>query len=166
MRGNRNKEKDLRRLSRRELLDLLVRFSEEREALRNECDTLRRRLQSKKLAAAEAGSIAEAALAVNRVCESAQAAADQYLDNIARLQDEAAARAEEILREAEEKAAAIRAEAEQTAAPRPKQTQSNRQGEQEAAPRPKQTQPYRQAEQTPDDADRTPDHSQEAERRA
>jgi hypothetical protein len=47
----------------------------------------------------ESGSIAEAALKINGVFEAAQAAADQYLDNIIRMHDEMEKRLSEMRQE-------------------------------------------------------------------
>lgn len=46
-------------------------------------------MKRREIIVAEAGSIAEAALKLNKVFESAQAAADQYLENVGRLADKA-----------------------------------------------------------------------------
>lgn len=74
--------KELRKLSRAELLKLLLEQSKEVENLKNELDSTQQQLQSKKLEVKQAGSIADAALQVNKVFETAQKAADQYLENI------------------------------------------------------------------------------------
>ena len=107
-------DRELRRLGRRDLLELLVALGHERDALKAE-------LENRQLKIDRAGSIAEAALQVNGVFESAQAAAELYLDNVRErterveeicAQREAAAQAdaERIRREAEEVAQALLAE--------------------------------------------------------
>ena len=50
----------------------------------------------------EAGNIAEAALKINKVMEAAQAAADQYLQNIAQLEERYKAKSEETTQEKSE----------------------------------------------------------------
>lgn len=74
--------KELKRLSRMELLQLLLRQIQESDRLKEENAELRQLLESRKLQIAQAGNLAEAALKINRVMEAAQAAAEQYLDNL------------------------------------------------------------------------------------
>lgn len=72
-------KKALKKLSRVELLELLLDVSGENEALRAENEILRQELEEKRIRLNESGSIAEAALKLNDVFAAAQAAADQYL---------------------------------------------------------------------------------------
>ena len=51
-------------------------------ATQQELAEARQQLEERRIMTEEAGSIAEAALRINRVFEAAQAAADQYLENI------------------------------------------------------------------------------------
>lgn len=67
--------KELKKLNREELLELLL-----EQTQRN--DELERQLNEKKIAIENAGSIAEASLALSKVFEAAQEAADTYLANI------------------------------------------------------------------------------------
>lgn len=83
-------DKELRKLKRIELLELLTGMSEENEALRLERDTLQQQLQERRLHLKEAGSIAEAAFQLSGIFEAAQAAADIYLENIKQMNGEAA----------------------------------------------------------------------------
>lgn len=75
-------DKELRRLSRTDLLEMLLEQSKEVERLQQELAEARQQLEERRIMTEEAGSIAEAALRINRVFEAAQAAADQYLENI------------------------------------------------------------------------------------
>ena len=72
-------DKDLRHLSRAELLDILYEQQKRYEDSLAENQALRQQLEDRTLRIASAGSIAEAAIQVNGVFEAAQAAADQYL---------------------------------------------------------------------------------------
>ena len=81
-------EKELRRLSRMDLLEMLLEQSKEVERLQQELAEARQQLEERRIMTEEAGSIAEAALRINRVFEAAQEAADQYLENIRRLSEE------------------------------------------------------------------------------
>lgn len=105
------KEKELRRLSRAELLELLLAQTKETERLQlrlNEAETL---LAERHLKLMEAGDLAHAVLAVNHVMEAAQAAAKQYLDNIAAMEAAAKKKCEQLIREATRDAELIRSSA-------------------------------------------------------
>ena len=78
-------EKQLRKLRRTHLLDLLVSQAQEIERLEAEVESLKSALNDKDIKIAKAGSIAEAALELNGIFEAAQKAADQYLANIQQL---------------------------------------------------------------------------------
>lgn len=75
-------EKEFRKLSRLELLEILTEQSRRIEELSQKLEETEKKLQSRKLQIEKAGSIAEASLQLNRVFEAAQAAADQYLENV------------------------------------------------------------------------------------
>lgn len=75
-------EKELKKLSRIELLELLVEQTEKNEELERKVAELENELESKSLQVSEVGTLAEACLKINKVFEAADAAAQQYLDNI------------------------------------------------------------------------------------
>lgn len=75
-------EKELKKLSRADLLKLLISQSQQTAALQEELKETRKKLEDKTLAIEEAGSIAEAALKLNDVFASTENAAQQYLENI------------------------------------------------------------------------------------
>lgn len=82
-------EKELRRLKRKDLLEILLEQSKENEDQRmllavqkQKILHLEERLQNKRIDIAQSGTMAEAALKLNGVFEAAQAAAQQYLDNL------------------------------------------------------------------------------------
>lgn len=72
-------EKQLKRLGRAELVDIIYELQKQNQQKEQECQALRDALQKRELILSRAGSIAEAALQINGVLEAAQAAADQYL---------------------------------------------------------------------------------------
>lgn len=74
--------KELKKMRRRDLISLLLEISNENALLRTQLSDAQRRLASREIRLTHSGSIAEAALSLNRVFEAAQAAADQYLENI------------------------------------------------------------------------------------
>ena len=104
-------DKELKKLSRTELLEMLLASTKENRDLRSRLDAQGQQLEDKELSVSEAGSIAEAALKVNGVFTAAEAAAAQYLDNI-KNQEQVC---QNMQREAEEKAAKIIADAEKEA---------------------------------------------------
>lgn len=119
-------DKELRRLSRAQLLELMLEQAKELEAVKKELEEARSALKSRDIDLDEAGSIAVAALRLNGIFEVAQLSAQQYIDNIKRLserQDVVSARreeasrqrAEEMLRETERKCAAMEEEAKKRA---------------------------------------------------
>ena len=81
-------EKELRRLSRRELLEMLITRTMENERLTEELQQARKELSDRELIQDRAGSMAEAALQLNGVFEAADRAAKQYLENIRRMAEE------------------------------------------------------------------------------
>ena len=74
--------KELKKLTRAELLEMLLIQSREKQKLEEELAEARKELSEKEIRIAESGSIAEAALKLSGVFEAAQRAADQYLENI------------------------------------------------------------------------------------
>ncbi|MBQ3087339.1 MAG: hypothetical protein IJC45_08385 [Clostridia bacterium] len=74
--------KELRKMGRSELLQILILQMEENEALRRKLEAATEELESRQLAVGNAGSLAEAALQINGVFAAAEAAAEQYLDNV------------------------------------------------------------------------------------
>ena len=75
-------DKELRKLRRGELLEMLLEQSRENEKLKKQLADLQEKLESREIILKESGSIAEAALKLNGVFEAAQKAAEQYLENI------------------------------------------------------------------------------------
>ena len=78
-------DKELKRLSRGELLEMLIQQSKELERLRKQLDAAEIALQNREIAITNAGSIAEAALQLNGVFTAAQDACQQYMENICHL---------------------------------------------------------------------------------
>ena len=80
-------DQELKKLRRSDLLELLIAQEKENERLRSQVEQLEKRLADRAIDLEQAGSIAEAALRLNGVFQAAQAAADQYLENIRRLSE-------------------------------------------------------------------------------
>ena len=94
-------DQELRRLSRAELLDIIDTLLQQKEQAEQQLAQAQAQLKDKQLRIANAGSIAEAALALNGVFDAAQAAADQYLQGVR----EAEQKAQQIVSTAERQAA-------------------------------------------------------------
>ena len=104
------KDKNLKRLGREELLELLIEKTRENETLHSQLDEALAQLDDRMLRIENAGSMAEAALLVNGVLEAAQQAAQQYVENMQerwreqektcmQMEEESRARAERLLME-------------------------------------------------------------------
>ena len=104
-------DKELKRLSRSELLEMLIAQASENEKLKQELADARAALQDRTIAIDQAGSNAEASLQLSGVFEAAQAAAEQYLVNIQRMNDQQDLIAQKLQGDARKKAAAIEADA-------------------------------------------------------
>ena len=83
------KEKDLRKLKRVELLDMLIEQgrlvdaqAEKKKKLKEEREELNRKLEDRKVSLEKAGSIAEASLKIAKVFVAAEDAAKIYLENL------------------------------------------------------------------------------------
>ncbi len=76
--------KDLRKLSKTELLELLVEQGRENLSLRARLEKAEAELADRRLQLAQSGSIAEAALKISGVFEAAQKAVDLYRENCER----------------------------------------------------------------------------------
>lgn len=75
-------EKRLRKIGKKELLEILLSQAKRIEELEIELAKTQKKLDSKKIAIEESGSLAEASLKLNGIFEAAQKAADQYLLNV------------------------------------------------------------------------------------
>ncbi len=75
-------KKLLKKLSKLELLELLAEQEREIQALKQQVEERDRVIEQRVLRAKQFGNIAQAALAVNEVFETAQRAADQYLESV------------------------------------------------------------------------------------
>lgn len=80
-------DKELQKLKRVELLEILVEQGKEIDRLHSEVEALKKQLADREIRLESAGNIAEASLQINGVFEAAQSAAQQYLENIQRLSD-------------------------------------------------------------------------------
>ena len=75
-------DKELRKLSRQELIELLSEVTKENEKLKSELAETKKQLDSKWYRLDKAGNIADAALEMNGVFEKVQKVANEYICNI------------------------------------------------------------------------------------
>lgn len=75
-------EKDIKKLGRAELLELLIEQTEENERLHAELTAAEEKLAQRHIIMDSCGSIAEASLKLSGIFDSAQTAAEEYLESI------------------------------------------------------------------------------------
>lgn len=75
-------DKELKKLNRKELLEILVSQANLIESLEKELEEVKKELNNRSIVLREAGSIAEASLKLSGIFEKAQEVADQYLNSI------------------------------------------------------------------------------------
>ena len=95
-------EKELKRLSRAELLELLLMQTRESELLQMKLEAAKQELDARELDLRKAGNLADAVLVINGVMESTQNAARQYLDNISRMEQDTRTQCLEMFDEMEQ----------------------------------------------------------------
>lgn len=100
-------DRELRKLNRTELLELLVAQGRELTAVQRQLDEAREQLKTREIVLEKAGSIAEASIQLNNVINAAQRAADQYTYNMERFCAEHMAQCE--AEEAERREASMQA---------------------------------------------------------
>ena len=111
-------EKELKKLNRYQLLELIIIQSEQIQELQNQLQQAQEQIDAQNIRIAEAGSIAEASLQLSGIFEAAQSAADIYLENVRKqtadadlIRENARQDAERITAEAAQKAAQMTEEA-------------------------------------------------------
>ncbi len=75
-------DKELKKLSRSELLDMLIYQAEENKKLREELENARLELLKREIAIEKAGTLAEASMYMSGLFDSADRSAKIYLENI------------------------------------------------------------------------------------
>lgn len=116
-------ENELKKLSRKELLEIMIRQGRELQALQEKYADAQAVLEDRQIKIENAGSIAEASLQLNGVFEAAQEACAQYMENLSNLSQrqeeicekrdrESRQKAAKLIEEAKRQSAAIREETE------------------------------------------------------
>lgn len=102
--------KELKRLSRRELVDIIYQLKKNEEEMQGVIESLEKELQDKRIRISDAGSIADASMCVTNVFAAAQMTADIYLDEISKIKEDTQRECAKKIDEAREKAKEIIAE--------------------------------------------------------
>ena len=102
--------KELRKFSRRKLVDIIYQMKKNEQQQKEEIAALKAALEDKRIRISEAGSISDAAVSLTDLLATAQSAADLYLDEIAAMKAETEMECARIIEEAKAEADRILAE--------------------------------------------------------
>ena len=80
--------KELKKLSRRELVDVIYQLKKNEQQLQEKIAVLEETVQEKRIRISVAGSIAESAMDITNVFSTAQTAADLYLQEISHMKED------------------------------------------------------------------------------
>ena len=105
--------KELKHLSRRELVDIIYQLKKNEQDMQEKIDSLKNELQEKRIRISTAGSIADAAMSMTNVFSNAQLAADLYLYEISCMKEDTEKECAKKIEDAEKKVKAILADGEQ-----------------------------------------------------
>ncbi len=141
---------DLKRVTRKELIEILYEMKKREVELQNQLDEANKKLEDRTIRLQSAGSIAEASLAINDIFTVAQQSANDYLSSIRAAQEESKqliqltrAKSEEVIATTKSKAQQIMNDANQECASKKEETQKLVDAQlQEAETKKKETQEY------------------------
>ena len=102
--------KELKKLNRRELVDVIYQLKKNEEQLQEKIASLEAELQDRRIHLSVAGSIAEAATDITGIFSVAQSAADLYLREIAYMKEDTQKECENMLEDARKKVETILAD--------------------------------------------------------
>ena len=111
-------ENELKKLSRRELVDVIYQLKKNEQRMQEEIAALEAALSDKRIRVEVAGSIAQAAVDITQLFSTAQTTADMYLQEIAAMKADTENECAAMIEQAKQQAAAIRAQGEQNVAKR------------------------------------------------
>lgn len=97
-------EKELKKMNRAELIEIIYALQKGEEALKAENAVLQEKLDDKIVKIEKSGSIAEAVIVLNNIFQRAQDTADQYIESVQSAQASAKEDTEKLLAETQEKA--------------------------------------------------------------
>ena len=99
--------KELKKLNRRELVDVIYQLKKNEEQLQERIAALEEELQNRRIKLSTAGSIAEVATDITDIFSAAQSTADLYLREVAAMKEDAQKESEKMIKEAKKKIRAI-----------------------------------------------------------
>jgi hypothetical protein len=85
--GEHMTDKKLKKLSRKELLDVMLAQGEEIDRLKAQLEEANRKLSEREIIMKESGTLAEAALKLNNIFKDADEACRQYIDSIKKMSE-------------------------------------------------------------------------------
>ena len=100
-------DKEFKRLNRAQLIDIIYQLQIKQKELEDENLQLKEELADKRIRLRQAGNIAEAALSIHDVLQTAQDAAALYLEEIRTMQAEVEEECRQTMKKARQEAAAI-----------------------------------------------------------
>ena len=100
-------DKEFKKLKRSDLISIIYEYQKKQDELMAEIDSIRTELDEKRIKISNAGSIAEAVVGLDRLFETAQQTADDYLAQVKSMVEDAEKKAADIIAEAEKKATEI-----------------------------------------------------------
>ena len=102
--------KELKKLNRRELVDVIYQLKKNEEQMQEQIAALEAELHDRRIHLSVAGSIAEAATDITGIFSVAQSTADLYLHEISSMKEETAKECEKMIEEAKKKVETILAD--------------------------------------------------------
>lgn len=99
--------KELKKLNRRELVDVIYQLKKNEEQMQQQIAALEAELQDRRIHLSVAGSIAEAATDITGIFSVAQTTADLYLSEIAAMKADTQRKCEKMIEEAKKKVETI-----------------------------------------------------------
>ena len=99
--------KEMKKLNRRELVDIIYQMKKNEQQMQEEIATLQASLQDKRIRVSSVGSIAEVAVEITQVFSVAQETADLYLQEIACMKADAENECAKMIEDARKKAKEI-----------------------------------------------------------
>lgn len=102
--------KELKRLNRRELVDVIYQLKKNEEQLRTRIEELEQALEDKRIRLSVAGSIADATASITNIFATAQTTADLYLQEISCMKAETRLQCDQMVEDAKKQAEKILAE--------------------------------------------------------
>ena len=99
--------KELKRLSRRELVDIIYQLKKNEQELQDQISSLQESLQERRIRMSVAGSIAEAATDITNIFAAAQRTADLYLQEISCMKQDAQLECSKMVEDAKDQVVQI-----------------------------------------------------------